>query len=67
MVRLQDKDAKVAYLTKIISCVGLALDQNVPARPHKVRPLYFKLDVKAGGNLCNTIADEACLTDFCQQ
>ncbi|GAQ86389.1 hypothetical protein KFL_002860130 [Klebsormidium nitens] len=33
---IKDKDGKVAYLTKIINCVGLALDQNVPARPLKI-------------------------------
>lgn len=32
----QDKDAKVAYLSKIIDVVGIALGQHVPARPLKV-------------------------------
>jgi len=31
-----DKDSKVNYLNKIITCVGLALGQHVPARPLKV-------------------------------
>lgn len=36
-LRLQDKEAKVAYLTKMIDTVGLALNEHVPARPLKVR------------------------------
>jgi hypothetical protein len=34
---LQGKDAKVAYLTKAIDAVGLALGQHVPVKPLKVR------------------------------
>jgi hypothetical protein len=33
---MQDKDGKIAYLTKIIAVVSLALDQPVPAKPSKV-------------------------------
>lgn len=35
-VFLQDKDAKVNYLTKIIDVVGLFLGEHVPAKPLKV-------------------------------
>jgi hypothetical protein len=34
---LQDKEGKVAYLTKIIAVVSLALNEPVPAKPLKVR------------------------------
>lgn len=37
MLCLQDKEAKVTYLNKIIAVVGLALGEDIPARPHKVR------------------------------
>lgn len=33
---IKDKDRKVAYLTKIVDVVGLALGTPVPARPLKV-------------------------------
>eukprot|EP00200_Dunaliella_tertiolecta_P010549 CAMPEP_0202370142 /NCGR_PEP_ID=MMETSP1127-20130417/1829_1 /ASSEMBLY_ACC=CAM_ASM_000462 /TAXON_ID=3047 /ORGANISM="Dunaliella tertiolecta, Strain CCMP1320" /LENGTH=213 /DNA_ID=CAMNT_0048966011 /DNA_START=146 /DNA_END=783 /DNA_ORIENTATION=- len=33
---IQDKDAKVAYLQKIISVVGMVLGQPVPAKPQKI-------------------------------
>jgi hypothetical protein len=33
---VQDKDAKVAYLTKAIAVVSLVLGQPVPAKPLKV-------------------------------
>eukprot|EP00741_Cyanophora_paradoxa_P006117 tig00000944_g5932.t1 len=33
---IKDKDAKVNYLNKIIDCVGIALGQNVPAKPLKI-------------------------------
>lgn len=33
--RLQDKEAKVAYLNKIITVVSLVLNQPVPAKPLK--------------------------------
>lgn len=32
----QDKDAKVAFLTKIIDVVGIVLGEHVPAKPLKV-------------------------------
>ncbi|KAF5843623.1 microtubule-binding protein MIP-T3-domain-containing protein, partial [Dunaliella salina] len=33
---MQDKDAKVAYLQKIISVVSIVLGQPVPAKPQKI-------------------------------
>lgn len=33
---LQDKEGKVAYLNKIAAVVGLAINQQVPAKPLKV-------------------------------
>lgn len=39
---LQDKEGKVAYLTKIIAVVGMALDQPVPAKPLKVAVLSLQ-------------------------
>lgn len=33
---IKDKDSKVAYLNKIINCVGVTLDAFVPARPLKI-------------------------------
>jgi len=33
---MQDKDAKIAYLQKIINVVGIVLGQPVPAKPSKV-------------------------------
>ncbi|XP_024532183.1 TRAF3-interacting protein 1-like [Selaginella moellendorffii] len=35
-LELKDKDAKLRYLTKIINCVGLTLNANVPVRPAKI-------------------------------
>eukprot|EP00878_Enallax_costatus_P030650 GHUV01033417.1.p2 GENE.GHUV01033417.1~~GHUV01033417.1.p2 ORF type:complete len:103 (-),score=18.34 GHUV01033417.1:601-909(-) len=35
-VLLQEKEGKVAYLTKVIAVVSLALNQPVPAKPLKV-------------------------------
>jgi hypothetical protein len=34
---LQDKEGKVAYLTKIIAVVSMALNELVAAKPLKVR------------------------------
>jgi hypothetical protein len=33
---MQDKEGKVAYLNKIVAVVGLAINQQVPAKPIKV-------------------------------
>ncbi|OAE28345.1 hypothetical protein AXG93_2490s1360 [Marchantia polymorpha subsp. ruderalis] len=33
---LQEKESKVAYLWKIVDCVGITLNTNVPARPLKI-------------------------------
>ncbi|XP_024521081.1 TRAF3-interacting protein 1 isoform X1 [Selaginella moellendorffii] len=40
-LELKDKDAKLRYLTKIINCVGLTLNANVPVRPAKVYLRFF--------------------------
>ena len=32
----QDKDSKVAYLTKLINFAGLALEMHCPAKPLKI-------------------------------
>jgi hypothetical protein len=37
---LQDKEGKVAYLTKIIAVVSMALNEPVPAKPLKVRAAW---------------------------
>ena len=34
--KVKDKASKVAWLTKIIACVGLALGEHVRARPLKI-------------------------------
>ena len=34
--KVKDKESKVAWLTKIIACVGLALGEHVRARPQKI-------------------------------
>ena len=47
----QDKDAKVNYLQKIIDVVGLVLNEHVPAKPLKVRPVMdFKSDACGSGS-----------------
>ncbi|KAL3700405.1 hypothetical protein R1sor_018427 [Riccia sorocarpa] len=33
---IKDKESKVAYLWKIIDCVGITLNTNVPVRPQKI-------------------------------
>ena len=33
---IKDKDAKIAYLTKVIDCVGFAVGSPVPVNPKKV-------------------------------
>lgn len=43
---VKDKDSKVAYLQKIIRCVGFALGEEVPANP---------LKIVAGGSICTDI------------
>lgn len=37
---VQDKDAKVTYLQKIIDVVGIVLGEHVPAKPLKVRCMW---------------------------
>ena len=46
---LQDKDAKVAYLSKIINVVSIVLGQPCPARPLKV------LGVEMGSGVVDAI------------
>lgn len=53
----QDKEAKVAYLEKLIAAVGLALGAEVPAKPLKVRAALVTWGpglraVGAGGRAC---------------